>query len=319
MSGLGVSFDGRDPAAVVLAKAEAAACGGAGAIWLATHLFQRDPIATAGVVLARRPTLGIVLTALSPFAMHPVHIAMAAATLNEFFPGRVSLCLGVGAPADLASAGLAATRPLAPMREALRLCRALLAGDVVRHDGARFQVRDRALATGAQAVPLLLAASGPHMLRLAGREADGVVLSAGASPEYLAWCVGEAKQPATPAHFRAHAFVYGAVADARAAACDRVRPPLAVTLRGAHHARNLALAGSRLDQAALAAAMAADDRRRAEGFITDAIVARHAAAGTPSEFADRIAAYRAAGADNIVIAGTRSAEDIDAVLDAARR
>ena len=37
------------------------------------------------------------------------------------------------------------------------------------------------------AVPLLLAASGPKMLRLAGSAANGVLLSAGASPEFIAW------------------------------------------------------------------------------------------------------------------------------------
>lgn len=310
-----VSFDGRDPADVMLAKADAAIEGGASSIWLATHLFQRDPIATAGVLLGRHASLRIVLTALSPFVMHPVYIAMAAGTLNEMFPGRISLCLGVGAPVDLANAGIDATAPLAPMRETLRLCRALLSGATVDHDGARFQVRGQALSVGRQPVPLLLAASGPKMLRLAGDEADGVVLSAGASVEYMEWCVRNAvARPGCPVH----AFVYTAAAEDAAAARDRMRRPLSMTLRGGHHARNLELAGSRLNQSDLTAAIAAGDHARAERMVDDDIVARHAAAGAPADVARRIAAYQAAGADEVVLAATRSAEEIKTVLAAAK-
>ena len=83
---------------------------------------------------------------------------MAAATLDEFFPGRVALCLGMGAPADLKSIGVGAERPLRIMREALELARALLAGETVRVDGEFFHANGRQLATGMRPVPLIL----PH-------------------------------------------------------------------------------------------------------------------------------------------------------------
>lgn len=299
----------------MLAKADAAVEGGASSIWLATHLFQRDPIATAGVILGRHPSIRIVLTALSPFVMHPVYIAMAAGTLNELFPERVSLCLGVGAPVDLANAGIEATAPLSPMREAVHLCRELLSGAVVDHDGAQFQVRGQTLSTGRQAVPILLAASGPKMLQLAANEADGVVLSAGASVEYIRWCVENAI--ARPGR-AIHAFIYSAASQDAAAARDRMRRPLSMTLRGGHHARNLELAGSRLSQSELTAAIAAGDHARAENLIDDEVVKRHAAAGAPEDVARRLSAYRAAGADDVILAATRSADEIRSVLAAAK-
>jgi len=314
LTSVGVSFDGRDTPSSLFAKADAAAAGGADAIWLATHLFQRETVATAATLLARQPTLKVVLVALSPFVIHPVYIAMAAATLAEFHPGRVALCLGVGAPLDLASAGVAAPRPLEAMREALQLSRSLLAGEATVFKGHRFQAAERALASGAQDVPILLAASGPKMLRLAGDASDGVVLSAGASVEYLRWCVETATggDAGPPARARIHAFVYAAVDADPAKARDLARAPLTVVLRGAHHGRNLEMAGSRLDQGALAAA----DPASAVRLITDEIVDRHAAAGEPETFRRRIAAYRAAGADSIVLAGARSAAEIEAALAA---
>ena len=71
-----------------------------------------------------------------------------AATLDEFYPRRVTLCLGVGAPADLKSIGIGVERPLRIMREALELARALLAGETVRVDGQFFHAHGRRLASG---------------------------------------------------------------------------------------------------------------------------------------------------------------------------
>ena len=317
MSELSLAFDGRDPADVVLAKTEVAMHRGASSIWLACHLFQRDPVSTAGVLLSRHPGMKIVLVALSPYVLHPVYIAMTAATLNEFFPGRISLCLGVGAPADLSNAGIASPTPLGTMREAIRVCRALLAGGPVQIDGKRFQVRDQSLATGRQDVPILLAASGPKMLRLAGGEADGVVLSAATSVEFSGWCLEQVEAGGVSENFRRHAFVFAAVSEDASTAYDGVRRSLANVLRGRHHARNLEFAGNRLDQNEVSMAIAAGDMARAESYISDRIVETHSAAGSPEIFRSRLDAYRAVGIDNLVLSSVRTTEQVDAVLSAA--
>ncbi|MFX7148533.1 LLM class flavin-dependent oxidoreductase, partial [Acinetobacter baumannii] len=90
-------------------------------IWLASHLFQREPIATAALILSATKNVKIALMAMSPYSVHPVYSTMAAATLNEQFPGRVKLCFGVGAPRDLEAAGLTAEHPLATLRESIQI------------------------------------------------------------------------------------------------------------------------------------------------------------------------------------------------------
>jgi 5,10-methylenetetrahydromethanopterin reductase len=82
---------------------------------------------------------------------------MATATLEEMFPGRVILCLGVGAPADLQAAGIAASRPLTTLAEAIGVCRALLAGELVEHDGQIFRLHGRRLVNGGRSIPIVLA------------------------------------------------------------------------------------------------------------------------------------------------------------------
>ena len=186
---LGLAIDGFTPAGDIAEQARAAEAGGAETIWIATHLFLRDPVALGAVALAATRTLKVALMAVSPYAMHPVHAAMGAATLDELYPGRVILCLGVGAPADLVAAGIERPRPLATLREAIGICRALFAGETLDHAGEIFRVSQRRLVNAPREIPIVLAASGPKMLELAGSDADGVIISAATSAPFVGWCL----------------------------------------------------------------------------------------------------------------------------------
>ena len=305
MSEISISCDGRDLPLGFHEKVAAGERGGAAAVWIANHLFQRDPITLAAMSLAQTKRMRATLMAMTPLTMHPVQAAMAAATLDELFPGRIVLCLGLGAPADLRSIGLRAARPLRVMREALELARALLAGEEVQVDGESFRVHGRRLATGMRPVPLVLAASGPRMLELAGAVADGVLISAGASVEFVKQSLEHVHRAAKGRTVRTHAVVYAAVDDDEALAHDRLRRVLAILLRGSHHAANLEAGGTMLDQSALNEAVLAENWADAEALITDDIVRRHAASGRPEQVTRRFAEYQAAGLDEIVVSGAR--------------
>ena len=62
-----------------------------------------------------------------------------------------------------------------------------------------------------------------------------------------------------------------------------IRRPIGFVLRGAHHAENIRLGGASLDQAALAAAYAAENWSEVDRLVSDDVVRRHAACGTPAE------------------------------------
>jgi 5,10-methylenetetrahydromethanopterin reductase len=311
---ISISSDGRDAPSAFADKIAAGETGGAATLWIANHLFQRDPVTLAALALARTARMNVALMAINPFTTHPVQAAMAAATLDEIYPGRVTLCLGVGAPADLKAVGLDATKPLKAMREALGAIRGLLQGETVRFAGDLYQINDRRLATGGRAVPLVLAASGPQMLELAGAVADGVLISAGTSVEFVRQTLERVHHGAKGRKVRAAGLVYSSIDDHPATANDRLRRVLAILLRGAHHQANLALAGSVLDQAALNAAVLAENWPRAEALIGDDIVRRHAASGSAGEVKARFAAYHAAGLDEIVISGARDGDQITRML-----
>ena len=315
---ISISSDGRDdPPGMFGAKIAAGEAGGATQIWLANHLFQRDPVARAGHALATSQRLRAALMAVNPFTMHPVQAAMAAATLDEFYPGRVTLCLGSGSPGDLDTLKISTAKPLKPMREALEITRALLAGEKVRFEGETFKVNDRSLATGERRVPIYLAASRPRMLELAGAHADGVLVSGGTSVEFVRWCMEHVRRGAAGRSVRASGLVYAAIS-ADSAAITRLRRLLAMLLRHPHHQTNMDVAGTRVDQESLRAAVTRGDWASAEAMMDDGVVRRHAVVGGPSEVRARLAEYQAAGLDEVVFAATRDGEQIAALLAAAQ-
>ena len=66
-------------------QACAAAEAGARILWMATHLFAREPATLAA--LAQTRDCRVALMAVSPYAVHPVYAAMMAATPDELAPG----------------------------------------------------------------------------------------------------------------------------------------------------------------------------------------------------------------------------------------
>jgi 5,10-methylenetetrahydromethanopterin reductase len=320
-SEFGLSFDGSETPDTLRAAVKTADEGGASTVWLASHLFQREPIATAALALAHTKKIGIALMAMSPYSVHPLYATMAAATLDEYFPGRVKLCFGVGAPRDLEAAGLVADHPLGTMREAIGVARALLSGETIDFKGERFRVSGRRLANGAREIPIFLAASGPQMLELAGAAADGVLISAGTSPAFIRWTLDLVRkgEQTSGRHIRKTALVYVSADDDEAIARNRLRRLLGFILRGQHHARNLEMAGTALDQASLAAAYAREDWDAVNSLVNDDVVMRHSASGTPSQVRAAFASYESVGIDEIVASGIGDSAHLNKVLETLKQ
>src|SRR5262249_16583395 len=317
MPEFGVALDGRAAIADIPAQARAAEDGGARNLWIAFHLFPRGPSTTAAIALSATARIKVALMAMSPYSVHPVFIAMSAATLEEAFPGRVLLCLGVGAPADLEAAGIACARPLATIKEAIGLCRALFKGELVDEEGEIFGLLRRRLINSGRPVPLVLAASRPPLLALAGRAADGVLISAATSLSFVKTSLEHAQREAAT-RVRSYGIVYTRISSSEREAIDGLRRLIGFVLRGAHHQENLRLSGAALNQAALADAYAEEDWARVDRLVGDDVVRLHAACGTPDQVSVRLAEYGAIGLDEVILGGIDDAKAIAVTLAVAR-
>src|SRR4051794_36970850 len=119
---------------------------------------------------------------------HPAIVAQAAATVAAMMPGR--FMLGVGTGENLNEHVVGAPWPATDLRremleEAIEVIRTLWTGEVTTYRGGHYSVEAaRVYTLPEEPPPILVAASGPKALELAGRLGDGLV-SLAPSPDLL--------------------------------------------------------------------------------------------------------------------------------------
>jgi 5,10-methylenetetrahydromethanopterin reductase len=124
--------------------------------------------------------------ALNPFTLHPYEIAGQIAMLDTVSRGRAYLGLAKGAWLD--RLGIDERRPLAALREAVTIVRALLAGDDAGVAGERFSLSPGttlAYPRFREAVPLLVGTWGQATAAWAGTVADELKIGGSANPELV--------------------------------------------------------------------------------------------------------------------------------------
>jgi probable F420-dependent oxidoreductase len=134
------------------------------------------PLAFAAGV---EPRLALGSAIASSFTRGPALLAQSVAALGEAAPGRFSFGLGASSPVIVERwNAISFAEPFARTRDVLRFLREALAGERVERDFETFSVRGFRLARPPlDPPPIFLAALRPQMLRLAGSEADGVILN----------------------------------------------------------------------------------------------------------------------------------------------
>jgi alkanesulfonate monooxygenase SsuD/methylene tetrahydromethanopterin reductase-like flavin-dependent oxidoreductase (luciferase family) len=140
-------------------------------IWIADEGVAREPIVifSAAAPLTTRIRMGVGIT--SPALRHPGAIASSIATLDELNGGRTMLGFGVGGHESLGPFGITVEKPVALVRDAIRMSRAVLQRTKI--DG--YEPPNHA--APARDVPIYVGAKGEQLNRLASREADGTFLS----------------------------------------------------------------------------------------------------------------------------------------------
>jgi 5,10-methylenetetrahydromethanopterin reductase len=124
--------------------------------------------------------------ALNPFTLHPYEIAGQIAMLDSVSHGRAFLGLAKGA--WLEQLGIDEQRPLAGLKEAVAIIRALLAGDQAGVAGERFTLAPGTVLSyprTRESVPLLIGTWGPATARWAGTVADEVKIGGTANSDLV--------------------------------------------------------------------------------------------------------------------------------------
>ncbi|MEV1286180.1 LLM class F420-dependent oxidoreductase [Micromonospora sp. NPDC049679] len=138
-----------------------------------------DAFTPLALAAAWQPELRLGTAIVPVFTRGPGLLAMTAAALAEAAPGRFALGIGASSPVLVRDwNAVPFTEPYRRTRDMLRFLRAALRGEAVDEQYDTFAVRRFRLERPPAVPPaILLAALRPRMLRLAGAEADGVILN----------------------------------------------------------------------------------------------------------------------------------------------
>jgi len=146
-------------------------------IWHQNYVSARDPFMS--LVPAAQTTGQIRLGAvvISPYEMHPLKLANALFTLNEFCSGRACLVVGGGGE-WLPVMDVEAERRVRAERETIEIIKGASPDQMLRYEGELYRARGYWPQYATDDPPLVYAgASRMQMLKMGGRVADGVMMS----------------------------------------------------------------------------------------------------------------------------------------------
>jgi 5,10-methylenetetrahydromethanopterin reductase len=172
----GPDAQGRPPLDQVRDALRRAADDGFASAWM-NNIFGLDALTTLAVAGSQVPGIELGTAVVPTYPRHPAALAQQALTVAAATGGR--LALGVGTSHEVVVAnmfGYDFGKPVEHTREYLSVLRPLLHGEPAKVHGNQVSADIRLSTPGPTPVPLLLAALGPRMLRLAAQLADGTVL-----------------------------------------------------------------------------------------------------------------------------------------------
>lgn len=168
-----VSGSGRLDA--IVADAKASADAGFASYWLSQIVQQPEAMSLISVVAQQVPNIRFGTSVVPTYPRHPMVMAEQAMTTSLLTGGRFTLGIGLShQPVVEGMWGYSFDKPLRHAREYLDALMPLLGGEAVSVEGETITARGK-LEIDAPEPPVLLAALGPQMLRLAGARCGGTI------------------------------------------------------------------------------------------------------------------------------------------------
>ena len=173
--GIGVGAIGQAAGGLraVIEQIERAERDGFASVWL-PNISGYDALITFALAGQETERIELGTFVVSTYPRHPVALAQQALTVQAATGNRLALGIGLSHRIVIEDAyGLDYSRPIPHMREYLTVLTSLLTGKPVDFQGEQYRVAVQVSVPEAARPPVVVAALGPVMLRLAGRLADG--------------------------------------------------------------------------------------------------------------------------------------------------
>ncbi|MGE5059033.1 MAG: LLM class flavin-dependent oxidoreductase [Betaproteobacteria bacterium] len=182
MSGFefGVGLFPTEPLQKMIHLAKVSEEAGCSHIWVGdSHLIWREAYVNMAAMALNTTKVKLGTGVTNPLTRHPSVVGSAYATLEEYAPGRMIVGIGLG-DSSVETMGMKPAK-LSYFETTIGQLRDLLDGKKVQLETGKIHV----LHPCQRKVPIYIAASGPKMLELCGRIADGVIVLVGVADEYI--------------------------------------------------------------------------------------------------------------------------------------
>ena len=315
----GIELTPEHPVGEVVDLGVRAEAEGYDTVFVSSHYNNRDPFAVLARLASETEAVRLGPGVVNPYERHPVTLASQTATVADQSGGRAVFGIGPGDPSTLTNLGLEDERGLRSVLEAFKVAQRLWDGERVSHDGT-FTCEDAGLNFDVPGdVPVYVGGEGPHMCRMAGKHADGLLFN-GSHPDDLAWArdqveQGVADRPDERCDFDLAAYASVSVAEEREAAREAARPPVAFITAGAAPPV-LERHGIDAERASdIGAKISAGEFSAAFELVTSVMVDAFCMAGTVEEVGERMARVEE-HADSLVV-GSPLGPDLEEAITLA--
>jgi F420-dependent oxidoreductase-like protein len=168
---IGIGIEGKNVEQAV-SGARAARDRGFASVWF-SNIFALDALTVCAVAGAAVPDITVGTAVVPTYPRHPFAMAQQAATTHDAAGGRLVLGIGLSHQVVIENLlGMSFERPARHMREYLSVLVPLLRDGKVKFQGECYSV-NATLERPAGGPPVVIAALGPTMLKIAGELADG--------------------------------------------------------------------------------------------------------------------------------------------------
>ena len=159
----------------LVADAKASADAGFSSYWLSQIIGQVDAMTLIGAVAQHVPNIQFGTSVVPTYPRHPMVMAEQAKTVSLLTGGRFTLGIGLShQPVVEGMWGYSFDKPVRHAREYLDALMPLVRGEAVSIAGETITARGQ-ITIDAPEPPVLIAALGPQMLRLAGAMCGGTI------------------------------------------------------------------------------------------------------------------------------------------------
>jgi phthiodiolone/phenolphthiodiolone dimycocerosates ketoreductase len=159
-----------------------------------------DGMAVAAAAAVLTTTVPLATSVVDTVRRHPALLAQSALTVDHLSRGRFILGLGSGETENIVPYGFEFAKPVSRFEEALKVIRLLWdSPGPVDFDGQFYQLEHARLDTEpyeGRLPPIWIGASGPRMLEIVGRYADGWWPAGAWTPEHYAEMLGAVRRSA---------------------------------------------------------------------------------------------------------------------------